>query len=53
MSSSLKGERKPRVRCPKNVTDSELKRQAETNTKAMLEGMFDALDIRVTFVGDR
>lgn len=35
------------------AAQSELTKQAETNTKAMLEGMLDALDIEVTFVGDR
>ena len=32
------------------AAESELKKQAEQNTEAMLVGMFDALDIDVTFV---
>lgn len=33
------------------AAESELMAQADTNTRAMLVGMFEALDIEVTFVG--
>lgn len=33
------------------AAESELRRQAETNTRAMLEGLFESLDMEVTFTG--
>ncbi len=34
------------------AAESELRQQAETNTRTMLEGLFESLDMEVTFAGD-